>query len=336
MLRALIAFFILFPQLVNACTCVTFDSPCDTGWKSGDAILLGKVIALDQLPDRTYNAHLAVAESFRGSATQGQEIVVHTGGGGGDCGYPFAIGTSYVIYAFGMPVDGRLEVNKCSETKPEVMMGGVLRELRAAKNRAPLDDIFGTVGQAPRGATYMDLPESWPRANIEVRAIPTRGSPFLTHTDNNGIYAFPSLPPDTYNVEEDMPGFAPRVPAIAEVKAAGSACRLDNFAKPDGRIEGTVVDAAGQPLAGFVTIQPSDPQEAEAARGHGGMPGFSADSDGKFILPQLSPGRYRLVFHPRVGAIPDFRVTFFWPPPPNDPINLAFGQHIGDIRFKTP
>jgi hypothetical protein len=123
------------------------------------------------------------------------------------------------------------------------------------------------------------------------------------------------------------------------VRAGGAACRVDSFVRADGQITGTVVDASGKAIPGFVTIRPadqsSDPAEAAEAQRRGGMPGHRTGLDGKFFLPELPAGRYRLVFHPITGARLDFRTTFYWPSDPGDAINLAFGQHIDSVECTT-
>jgi hypothetical protein len=96
------------------------------------------------------------------------------------------------------------------------------------------------------------------------------------------------------------------------------------------------VDGAGRALVGFVTIQPADPSEAALAQRQGGLPGYEMGPDGKFSLPQLFPGRYRLLFHPRTGATVNFRATFYWPSDPGRAFELAFGQHIDTVLFKVP
>lgn len=92
--------------------------------------------------------------------------------------------------------------------------------------------------------------------------------------------------------------------------------------------------SSGKPFAGFVTIQPADPAEAEAARFRGRLPGDEVSSDGKFSLPELPPGRYRLVFHPGTGRALNFRITFYWPPSPDEVIDLALGQHIEGVHLR--
>jgi hypothetical protein len=332
------------PRQVEACSCGGVPSKCDRQWNSGETIFVGKTIAMDRVspPDdaflSSYAARFTVEERLRGADSQSAEVVIYTGAGGGDCGYPFVPGTSYLIYASRLAGDGHLHVGICSETKPAVMAGGVLDELRAMRDRRQPDMIFGTIGMAPRGSGFEDLVDSKPLHNVPVQATDIHGRSFSTQTNDHGVYSFALLPVGFYTIEPNLPsGFArPARPLAAEVSSSEFACRVDNFARPDGRIEGIVVDGAGRALAGFVTIQPADPTEAALAQRQGGLPGYETGPDGKFSLPQLFPGRYRLLFHPRTGATMNFRATFYWPSDPGGAFELAFGQHIDAVLFKAP
>jgi hypothetical protein len=343
MLRPMLAgLFVLVPQLVHACSCLMLTSPCDQGWKTGGTIFLGRVVAMEKVGEpsvslSSHAAHFIVEESFRGADATGKEIVIYTGGGGGDCGYPFVAGTSYLVYASGVASDGGLHTSICSETKPAVRVGGVLPELRAIRDRKRPDDLFGTIGAAPEGSGWEALTETQPLAGVPVRATGSSGRSFSSGTDSRGAYAFPSLPAGTYRIEADLPqGFERPQPRTAEVILDGAACRIDSFASPDGRIEGTVVDSNANPVVGLVTLEPADPVEAAAARKRGGMPGDDAGADGKFSLRRVAPGRYRLRFYPKIGRGFNFRATIYWPSNPDDAIGLAFGQHVGAIQFTVP
>jgi hypothetical protein len=162
----------------------------------------------------------------------------------------------------------------------------VLPELRAWRDHRRLDDLFGVAIQAPKGAGFEDLVESKPLAGVTVRAMETQGQVYAAQTDGMGAFAFHSLPAGTYKVRAALPvGLTPLTSdASADVTGEGSGCALGQAAKPDGRIEGMVVDTAGQPMRGFVTIQPSDPQEAAEARRRGGLPGYDVAADGRFVL----------------------------------------------------
>lgn len=276
----------------------------------------------------SYATHFTVDESFRGAVAPGGETVVYTGKGGGDCGYPFVPGTRYLVYA--STTAGRFYAGICSETKPAGMAEAVLRELRALRDRKPVDAVFGAVFLAGGAGASIGA------STAQVHATAANGASFSTQTDYGGVYAFPSLPAGTYKIEPDLPaGYGHRpTPTSVQVRS-GEACRADTFGRPDGRITGTVIDAAGKPLAGFVMVQPADPVEAEAARIRGGLPGYEVGPDGRFSLPEIPPGRYRLVFHPGTGRALNFRITFYWPSSPGEVIDLALGQHVDGVQFKA-
>ncbi len=132
-----------------------------------------------------HEIHFTLVEFFRGGSKAAQEAIVFTGSGGGDCGYPFVIGTNYLVYAF--TNNGRLMTSICSETAPEVMVSGALRELRALRDTGHVDDLFGTIGIAPRGGSWEDLVTTRPLANISVYASGRkRGKRFETKQTSTG------------------------------------------------------------------------------------------------------------------------------------------------------
>jgi len=342
---------------VQACSCISVGNGCGHGGDpSAGAVFLGKVTekiaqprpAAARAPDLPagYAVHFSTDESFYGGAEARGETVVYTGVGDGDCGYPFVVGTSYLVYA-AVGSDGRLSTSICSGTKPEIISGGVLRQLRAIRDRGHGFELFGTVYVLPKGAGYAGQAESQPLGGVPVRAIGSHGALFSTVTDPHGAYSFDWLPPDTYNLEEGLPvgftlavGAAPQPLVITAVdkQAPGFACNLDVYAKPDGQISGIVLDLAGRGVPGFLTLEPADPKEAAAAHQRGGLPGDDTE-DGKFSLPQLPPGRYRLVFIPKIGGHMKFQQKFYWPPSNatnSGSIEIGLGQHIDDIRFEVP
>jgi hypothetical protein len=295
---------------------------------------------------RGYAVHFSVAENFHGVSVPGAEAVVYTGSGGGDCGYPFVVGTSYLVYA-GVGSDGRLSTGICNGTQPEIMVGGVLKQLRAIRDAGHGFDLVGTVFVLPKGAGYADQPESQPLEGVPVRVIGTHGGLFSTVTDPHGAYSFDWLPPDTYKLEEGLPvgltlaqGAEPQPFAItaADKQVSNFGCLVNVYVRPDGQISGTVVDVSGKGVPGFLTLEPADPKEAAAAHQRGGLPGDDTE-DGKFSLPQLPPGRYRLVFIPKIGGHMNFRQKFYWSPgnaANSGAIEISLGQHVDNVRFEIP
>jgi hypothetical protein len=106
----------LLAPMAVACGCVSNRrvlKPCHRRWSEGEAIFFGRVLSVERNLDSPGPSNLfvqavriEVTNSFRGAAEAGKEQVVYTGMGGGDCGYPFKVGTRYLIYA--RPVEGKL------------------------------------------------------------------------------------------------------------------------------------------------------------------------------------------------------------------------------------
>jgi len=344
------------PAVVHACSCAMGGNGCGHGSLPDDVVVfLGKVTAkIAQAQPTTadvadlsagYAVHFSVDESFHGGAEANSETVVYTGSGGGDCGYPFLVGTSYLVYA--SRYKGRLSTSICSGTNPEVVVGGLLKQLRAVRDTGHGFDLFGTVFVLPRGAGFVDQLESQPIDRVPVRAVGKHGSLFSTVTDEHGTYSFVWLPPDTYHLEQDLPaglaiahGTEPK-PFVIEPddkRDSSFGCRVDIYVRPDGQISGIVVDATGNGVPGFLTLVPTDPEEAKAAFQRGGLPGDET-ADGKFSLPQLPPGRYRLVFSPKIGSRVNLQQKFYWPASNaanSGAIEISLGQHVDNVRFEIP
>jgi hypothetical protein len=356
--RLSFAVFILLlvaPSVIRACSCAIVTNGCGMALNPGSVVFLGKVISRDEIREFNdggsngglagYAFHIRTTENFQEAAQTGQEVVVSTGQGGGDCGYPFQVGTSYLVYATND--NGKLSTSICSGTSPEVMVSGALKELRALRDGTRVDDLFGTVVMGGNGVGFEALTQARPLPNVSVHATSSGGSVLSALTDQHGAYAFPSLPHDTYRIDEDLPaglstwqrnsGQLPTV-EVKDGDGNGSGCQVDVLSRPDGQISGTVVDAHGNGLRGFVTIKPADPIEAEAAMQRGGLPGDDTE-DGSFSLQQLPPGKYRLIFYAKIRNALSFAHPFYWPPP-NDTssspaIDLGFGQHLDHLRFEV-
>jgi hypothetical protein len=162
---------IIAPGAVQACSCVSVSVGCNMNLNSGSVVFLGKVISKIEVSEtgavadradlaQSYAVHLTTKENFQGAGPPGQEMVVYTGRGGGDWGYPFLVGSSYLVYASSF--NNQLTTGICSGTSPEVMVGGALKELRAIRDGGRVDDLFGTIGIAPEGAGFEDSVKTRP------------------------------------------------------------------------------------------------------------------------------------------------------------------------------
>ncbi len=82
----------------------------------------------------------------------------------------------------------------------------------------------------------------------------------------------------------------------------------------------------------------ADPKEAKAAFQRGGLPGDET-ADGKFSLPQLPPGRYRLIFSPKTARGVNLQRKFYWPASGtvnSGAVEISLGQHVYNVRFEIP
>ena len=183
------ALLIVFTPIAGrACSCFT-PGPCGTGWKGGQVVFLGEVTAKDSVrregadPNTALArlaVHLTVREVFSGPAAAAKDIVVHTGMGGGDCGYPFIVGQSYLVFA--STYQDQLITSICSSTTPAVMGAALMQQLRA-KAGEHAATLFGLIGTAPRGSGYEDLIESKALPGVKVRAVAAEGLAYSAISD---------------------------------------------------------------------------------------------------------------------------------------------------------
>jgi hypothetical protein len=119
--------------------------PCQAAWKAS-AVFLGTVAEVtreSRQPESrgsvqvngflgTY-AVFEIAEGFLGMDGRSERVEIRTGMGGGDCGYAFQLGQSYVVYAY-QNKDRVLVASICSRTAPAHSAQEDLRYLRSLKN----------------------------------------------------------------------------------------------------------------------------------------------------------------------------------------------------------
>ncbi len=114
------------PQGCLACSCPFPGTPPEELARTS-TVFRGRVTAIDQVQDeqgyRSLRVTLQATATWKGAVTP--EMIVHTGLGGGDCGYPFKQGVDYLIYANGLVASGapantagRLYTGTCSRTRP--------------------------------------------------------------------------------------------------------------------------------------------------------------------------------------------------------------------------
>ena len=113
-LLALFVFGALFTakaQPVYACSCVMPGTPQEE-MGNADAVFSGEVVKIEESLNTGYDVTLQVLEAWKG--VDSNLVKVHTGMGGGDCGFGFKEAEEYVVYA--SLTDGELQVYSCSLT----------------------------------------------------------------------------------------------------------------------------------------------------------------------------------------------------------------------------
>jgi hypothetical protein len=140
-------YFILFlflttsvSQRLTACNCQTLNNNWITSYKTSSAIIIGSVLSLDTI---TYSSSFAfslfdrieyvkvrisIHSVIKGKITQ-DTITIHTPSESSQCGYPFALGSEYVIYLNPLsryknnllsPPCNSYTTNKCLRTTNEI------------------------------------------------------------------------------------------------------------------------------------------------------------------------------------------------------------------------
>lgn len=155
----------VFP--VYSCSCIG-NSTVEGSLKGSDIVIVGNVVAAEMIQEvdtsfeigrdssgqrrfRSFSKmkyRIVVTENFKGSYI-GDTVTILTGMGGGDCGYHFAVGSSYVIYGYKRDRDQRILVGSstyesdiCTRTRKSDDASEIA-QLRKLTHRKRLFRLFG-------------------------------------------------------------------------------------------------------------------------------------------------------------------------------------------------
>ena len=103
----------------RACTCLpppanlSLKQQVSGARQESRAVFLGKVVDVVEKPEvYEVSVKFLVERVWKGKLAR--RVTILTGRGGGDCGYRFEVGGSYLVYAYGST--GRLGTNICQRT----------------------------------------------------------------------------------------------------------------------------------------------------------------------------------------------------------------------------
>jgi hypothetical protein len=358
-----------------ACTCMQTPSPC-ASFKDTPVVFVGLVTSIEETKvdivrfgeKRTVRtsllAHFTVEEPLKGIKLK--TALVDTGGGGGDCGYPFEEGHRYPVYAFRgedealnssisrtVIGDGRtgkaarLSANICSRTRELEDATDDVELLRGLVKGKRESRIFGSVDEHARrlGKYEYDIDRVGPMSNIKLIAQ-SANDRYETTTDQNGRYRISNLKPGKYKLSVLLPeGYSSLfdfVRTIVDLDIGPDTCVEHSFdAQIDGRIGGHVFAADGQPVPDQVQVSIVTLESSTK-----GMTGVESRSEytknlGWYEFDGLLPGKYLLGIS--IADAPQKHTPYATTYYPNTPdraqarvFTLELGQKLTNIDFRLP
>lgn len=281
----------------EACSCMMPGPPCQE-FGEASAVFVGTVTGVVSKPLKTPDGDeepgwatrtfkFTVTEAFSG--VEGTTVEVSTGLGGGDCGYTFARGASYLVYA-SRSKDGTLGTSICSRTRPAPGATEDLAFLRGLAGRPPGVTVSGRVVRRDDEGTGEG--EKVGLAGMRL-AVEGEGVRRELVTDAAGRYSLSGLKPGKYKITLRAPdGLTDQRPE-REVQVADRGCAVEDFHVFDnGRINGRVTDAEGKSTA-RMTVALVNADAGDADRQKSSIL-TSLDEEGHYKFEGLPAGRYLL------------------------------------------
>jgi hypothetical protein len=303
-MHALIAFCCLVAVLAagvpdaEGCSCARQGPACEDYWSTavvfrGRVESIGPVQTADETLEKFRTIRFTVLESFKGVSVSSVEV--RTAVGGATCGYRFAGGREYLVYA-AVDASGALATSVCTRTRPVAKAQADLDHARGiATGGVPLGRIGGRVVLQTR-----DLVTGRNRARpIREAAVTIRGGEFSAPARTNpaGEFAVTGLDPGPYTVGLELDGsfrveIAPDPVVLRDPRACAA---IEAKVYPDGRVSGRVLDSNREPVRG-ITVDltvPDTPRLESSGYGPNRLRAVTLD-DGTYELTGVPPGRFVL------------------------------------------
>lgn len=228
----------------------------------------------------------AVVESLRGV----QDWQVRINNSGGNCGYPFTTGESYLVYTHRTP-DGQMSTSMCTRTRPVANAAEDLAYLRSLAAIRP--------GTPARVAGRVRLMDRFRATNDQVKPVPGiavsatgEGGTFSATANERGEFVLTGLRLGAYHLTTKVPDGYESQPARVEIHDARGCGEVGLVVWYDGRITGRIVDRKGSPVRQLPLelVPVGDVNNVRAGeRFHNGA---RSNDDGTFELRRVGPGDY--------------------------------------------
>lgn len=339
------------PAATWACSCMGGGPPCASALGSS-AVFTGRVMDVTRDPPQPDGSgsrritgfpgtHVTfeVTEAFVGMERRGKQIEIRTAMGGGDCGYPFEVGRSYLVYAF-EDQQGLLVTNICSRTAETERAEADLAYLRSLPSREPYGYVYGMAGNAETEGQFDQTLRTWIPSGLSGVTVTLTG-PIKSRqqiTGDDGSFRFDRLPPGKYEVAVAKDGYRRYFRSrMLNVHAGGCGYSLETLVV-DRRIVGTVTAADGRPASDIqVELVPAHPTERMSLP----FPAAHAKtgSDGTYALEDVRQGEYYLGINLASSPSKEMPYSRYFYPGTADPTRAAvvvIGPGPGTSTYHFP
>lgn len=193
------------------CTCLSPKRPACEVWWQTSAVFSGRVTRIETVREEVDGqirvkrlVTMRVQERWRGLAGE-RDVVVATGAGGGDCGFQFEQGQTYLVYANQSSETGRYETGICSRTARLEEAAVDIAYLQSLATAPQTVSLYGMVYRerqtlVPGIDPDRRLDPGGPLAGVQIFLTEPDGQTHEIVSDADGWYEIDDLPMGRYEL----------------------------------------------------------------------------------------------------------------------------------------